>query len=60
MREADEEALRRYTPIRLLGLLPAGIWHCCGCGKETECFVKHKDPSGDTRPRCLDCWKLER
>ena len=60
MRETDEEALRRYSLIRLLGLASAGIRHCHGCGQETECFVKYKAPSGDTKPRCLDCWKAER
>ena len=60
MSETDEEALRRYTLIRLLGLVYAGTRHCRGCGQETECFAKRKAPSGDTRPRCLDCWKAER
>jgi hypothetical protein len=60
MREADEEALRRYTLIRTFHLIAAGTRHCRGCGAETECFVKRKALSRDTKPRCLDCWKLER
>jgi hypothetical protein len=60
MSETADEALRRQTFIRTLDLTSAGTRHCRGCGQETECFVKRKAPSGDTRPRCLDCWKAER
>ena len=60
MDENVEESLRRLTLIRMLNLTPAGIRHCRGCAQETECFVKYKAPSGDTKPRCLDCWKAER
>lgn len=60
MSETDEEALRRVTLIRMLNLTPAGTRHCRSCGQEAECFVKRKTPSGDFKPRCLDCWKAER
>jgi len=60
MGEPDEEALHRLTVIRMLSLAPTGIRHCRSCGQETACFIKHKTPSGDTKPRCLDCWKMER
>jgi hypothetical protein len=60
MSDTDEEALRRYTLIRLLGLVSAGTGRCPGCGQETERFVKRAAPSGDRKPRCLDCWKAER
>ena len=60
MCEPDEEALRRYTLIRLLSLVPAGTRHCRSCGQEIAVYVKRKAPSGDTKPRCLDCWKAER
>jgi hypothetical protein len=59
IREPDDEALRRQTFIRTLHLLSTGTGHCPGCGQETELFVKHPSPSGDTKPRCLDCWKAE-
>ena len=60
MREADEEALRRYTLIRLLDLVSAGTGHCRGCELVVERFVKRKAQSGERSPRCLDCWKAER
>jgi hypothetical protein len=60
MGEPEEEALRRLTLIRLLNLTPTGTRHCRSCGQEAECFAKRTSPSGDTRPRCLDCWKAER
>ena len=56
----DDEALRRQTLISMLNLISAGIRHCRGCEQETECFVKRASPSGDTKPRCLDCWRAER
>ncbi|HLV97376.1 MAG TPA: hypothetical protein VKT82_01755 [Ktedonobacterales bacterium] len=59
MREADEEALRRYTLIRTLKLLSAGIGLCPSCGEVSERFVKRPSASKDTKPRCLDCWKAE-
>ena len=58
--EPGDETLRRQTLIRLLHLIPAGTRHCYSCGQETECFIKHQARSGDTKPRCLDCWKMER
>jgi len=60
MSEPDEKALRRLTVIRMLNLAPTGIRHCRGYRLETECFIKPKTPSGDIKPRCLDCWKAER
>jgi hypothetical protein len=60
MDEPDDEARHRQAVIRLLDLTSAGTKHCRGCGKETECFVKRRKPSGDTKPRCLECWKAER
>jgi hypothetical protein len=54
------DALRRQTVIRMLKRISIGVRRCPGCGRETECFVKRKAPSEDTRPRCLDCWKAER
>jgi hypothetical protein len=58
--EPDEEARRRQTLMHMLDLIPAGSRHCRGCEQETECFIKSKSPSGDAKPRCLDCWKAER
>lgn len=60
MSERAEEALRRQTLIRVMGLIFAGKGRCAGCQQRAEIFSKRRAPPGSGKERCLDCWRAER
>ena len=60
MSESSEEALRRQTYIRVLGLIFIGLGRCSGCHQRAEIFSKRRTSPGPGKERCLDCWRTER
>ena len=59
MSESSEEAQRRQTFLRMMGLTLAGEGYCPGCGQKKEVFSKRR-AGGPGKERCLDCWRAER
>jgi hypothetical protein len=55
MSERSEEALRRQTLIRTLGLVSTGRGRCAGCQQQVEVFSKRRATSSQGKARCLDC-----
>ena len=60
MSEHYEEALRRHTVIRALGLAAVGTGRCPLCHQHTEVFARRSASPGPTKECCLDCWKAQR
>jgi hypothetical protein len=60
MNQTDEEALRRQTLIRVMGLTFAGYGICPGCLHKKAVFSRRQTIPGIGKERCLDCWKAER
>lgn len=58
--EPLEEALRRQTFIRAMGLVFVGAGSCPGCGQKKAIFSKRQATPGPGKERCLDCWRAER
>lgn len=59
MSKSPEEAQRRQTFLRVMGLTLAGEGYCPGCGQKKEVFSKRR-AGGPGKERCLDCWRAER
>ena len=60
MSESSDEALRRQTLIRMMGLIFAGMGRCAGCQQRTEIFSMRRTTPGVGKERCLDCWRAAR
>lgn len=58
--ENTEEALRRQTVIRVMGLTFAGMGRCARCHQRADIFSKRRTTPGQGKERCLDCWRAER
>lgn len=57
MSESREEALRRQTFIRVLGLSFIGMGRCSSGHQRAEIFSKRRTTPGQGKDRCLDCWR---
>jgi hypothetical protein len=55
-----EEALRRQTLLRVLGLAVVGTGRCPLCHQQAEVFARRSALPGPTKECCLDCWKAQR
>lgn len=60
MSKRSEEALRRQTVIRVMGLIMAGEGRCPGCGQKKAVLSKQRATPGEAKERCLECWRTER
>ena len=60
MSEPPEEALRRQTCIRMMGLNFAGMGRCAGCQQRAAIFSKRRATPGEGKERCLACWRTVR
>ncbi len=60
MNQTDEEVLRRQIFIRVMCLAFTGTGYCPGCQQRADVFSKRRGTPGQTKDRCLDCWKMER
>lgn len=60
MSERSDEALRRQTLIRVMGLIFAGMGRCARCQQQAEIFSKRRTTPGEAKEHCLNCWRIER
>lgn len=60
MSGSSDEALRRQTFIRAMGLIFGGMGRCPGCQQRAEVYSKRRTTPGQGKERCLDCWRTER
>ena len=59
MSERSDEALRRQNLIRVMSLIFARMGRCSGCHQRAEILCKRRTTPGETKERCLDCWRTE-
>lgn len=60
MSEHTEDAQRRQTVLRLMGLVFVGAGACPGCGQKGEIFARRSTLPAPGKERCLECWRAER